>query len=543
MTGRVVRATAQGLILGLALAWGASSPVQAQTRDAAAEARIQADVAFLADDALEGRGNGQRGYDLAALYVQSRMQAIGLKPGGVDGTWRQPFAVARIGVADDGATLTLRRPGGQTLVWSNGENALLGVGRRAGHETATMQLAFVGFGAAEDYADLDVAGKAVVVLSGAPRGMAPDAAARLEADKTAVAEARGAIAVITVNTEASARRFTDALMKRMAGRTESAWVGADGLTRRANPGVAFTAFLGDAAAEALFQGADRSYAEIRRAAAAEDGRPSGFILSGEAIFDVHTRRDDLAVSNVIGRIEGTDPDLKAEHVVITAHLDHLGMTGSGEDRINNGALDNAGGVAAMLEAARALAASPPRRSVLVVALAAEEVGLIGSDYLARHPVVDDVAANVNLDMPVLTYGFSDVVAFGAEHSTMGPRVDAAARAQGVKLSPDPMPEQNVFTRSDHYSFVRAGVPSVMLATGYADGGEAAWGAFFAEKYHKHGDEIGANFDWDAAARFARINAAVIREVADADQRPLWYEGNTYGDRFAAGQPRAPAPTH
>lgn len=543
MTGRNVRATAQGLILGLALAWGASVPAQAQTRDAAAEARIQADVAFLADDALEGRGNGQRGYDLAALYVQSRMQAIGLKPGGVDGTWRQPFAVARSGVADSGATLSLRRPGGQTEVWANGENALLGFGRRAGHETATMQLAFVGFGAAEDYADLDVAGKAVVVLSGAPKGMAPDAAARLEAEKTAVAEAKGAIAVITVNTEASARRFTDALMKRMAGRTESAWVGADGLARRANPGVAFTAFLGDAAAEALFQGAERSYADIRRIAARDDGRPAGFVLSGEAIFDVNTRRDDLAVSNVIGRIEGTDPDLKSQYVVITAHLDHLGMTGSGEDRINNGALDNAGGVAAMLEAARELAVSPPRRSVLVVALAAEEVGLIGSDYLARHPVVGDVAANVNLDMPVLTYGFSDVVAFGAEHSTMGPLVDAAARAQGVKLSPDPMPEQNVFTRSDHYSFVRAGVPSVMLATGYADGGEAAWGAFFAEKYHKHGDEIGANFDWDAAARFARINAAVIREVADADQRPLWYEGNTYGDRFAAGQPRAPAPTN
>ena len=543
MIGRNVRATAQGLILGLALAWGASVPAQAQTRDAAAEARIQADVAFLADDALEGRGNGQRGYDLAALYVQSRMQAIGLKPGGVDGTWRQPFAVARSGVADSGATLSLRRPGGQTEVWANGENALLGFGRRAGHETATMQLAFVGFGAAEDYADLDVAGKAVVVLSGAPKGMAPDAAARLEAEKTAVAEAKGAIAVITVNTEASARRFTDALMKRMAGRTESAWVGADGLTRRANPQIAFTAFLNDAAAEVLFRGQSRSYVDVRADTARDGGRPLGFALSGEATFDVHTRRDDLQVSNVIGLISGTDPVLKDQYVVMTAHLDHIGMTTSGDDRINNGALDNAGGVATMLEAARRLAADPPRRSVLVVALAAEEVGLIGSDYLARHPVVGDVAANVNLDMPVLTYGFSDVVAFGAEHSTMGPLVDAAARAQGVKLSPDPMPEQNVFTRSDHYSFVRAGVPSVMLATGYADGGEAAWGAFFANGYHKPSDEIGDNFDWDAAARFARINAAIVREVADADQRPLWYEGNTYGDRFAPGKPRAPAPVN
>ena len=542
MAGRMMRTA----VLALALGCGLAGPVLAQTssaRDVAAEARIQGDVAFLADDALEGRGNGQRGYDLAALYVQTRMQAMGLAPGGVDGSWRQAFKVGRVGVATEGATLTWTRTGAQPVVWTHGQDVLMGFGRAAGHAVSTTGLVFVGFGGAEDYAGLDVAGKTVVVLSGSPKGLAPEAAARLEADKTATAESKGAVGVVSVNTEDSAQRFTDALLKRSAGRTESTWVGPDDLTRRANPGVAFTAFLNDAAAEALFQGASRSYAEIRTEAARDGGRPAGFSLSGDAKFDVHTRREDLPVSNVIGLIPGTDPVLKDQYVVMTAHLDHIGMTTSGEDRINNGALDNAGGVATMLEAARRLAADPPRRSVLVVALAAEEMGLIGSDYMARHPVVGDVAANVNLDMPVLTYGFTDVVAFGAEHSSMGPLVDAAARSEGVKLSPDPMPEQNVFTRSDHYSFVRAGIPAVMLATGYADGGEAAWGEFFANGYHKPSDEIGDNFDWDAAARFARINAAIVRQVADADQRPLWYEGNTYGDRFAAGKPRAPAPAN
>ncbi|MDP2764981.1 MAG: M20/M25/M40 family metallo-hydrolase, partial [Brevundimonas sp.] len=253
------------------------------------------------------------------------------------------------------------------------------------------------------------------------------------------------------------------------------------------------------------------------------------------------RRQDLPTANVIGLIEGSDPVLKAEYVVMTAHLDHLGIGGSGPDRINNGALDNAGGVAAMLEAARMLAQDPPRRSVLVVALSAEEMGLLGSDYLARFPVTDGVVANVNLDMPILTYDFTDVVAFGAEHSSMGPLVAAAAETEDVSLSPDPMPEQNVFTRSDHYSFVQAGIPSVMLATGYANGGEAAWGRFFADGYHKPNDDLSTPFNWSAAARFARVNAAIARAIADAERAPLWYEGNPYGDRFAPDAARAPAP--
>jgi len=356
-----------------------------------------------------------------------------------------------------------------------------------------------------------------------------------------MAAAHGAIGTVTVNTTASASRYTDALLRRFAGRTESLWVGPDGTPRRQAPGIRATAFLGDAAAETLFAGAPRAYADIRAEAAVAGGRPAGFALAGEAVFDVHTRRQDLPTANVIGMIEGSDPVLKAEYVIMTAHLDHLGISGSGADRINNGALDNAGGVAAMLEAARMLAQDPPRRSVLVVALSAEEMGLLGSDYLARFPVTDGVVANVNLDMPILTYDFTDVVAFGAEHSTMGPLVAAAAETESVSLSPDPMPEQNVFTRSDHYSFVQAGIPSVMLATGYANGGEAAWGRFFADGYHKPNDDLSTPFNWSAAARFARVNAAIARAIADSERAPLWYEGNPYGDRFAPDAARAPAP--
>ncbi len=527
------------LVSALALSFAlVAGPVQAQSaRDPAAEARIHADVAFLADDALEGRGTGHRGYDLAAQYVQTRMQGMGLQPG-ANGSWRQPVTIARMGIAAEGATLTWTPAGGAPVVWTSGVDALFGMGREAGHAVTPAELVFVGFGADEDYAGLDVTGKVVVFLQGAPAGFNEDQVRVLEASKARIAESHGAVGTITVNTAASAQRYTDALLRRFANRTETVWVGPDG-PKRSAPGIRATAFLNDAAAAALFAGAPKSYADIRAEAAS--GRPSGFALAGNASFDVHTRREDLHSSNVIGLIEGTDPALKDEYVVLTAHLDHLGMSETGEDRISNGALDNAGGVASMLEAARSLAADPPRRSVLVVALTAEEFGLVGSDYLARYPVVSNVVADVNLDMPILTYDFTDVVAFGAEHSTLGPLVAAAARTEGVSLSPDPMPEQNVFTRSDHYSFVQAGVPSVMLATGYANGGEAAWGAFFANGYHKPNDDLSMPLNWTAAARFARVNAAIARSIADADQRPLWYAGNPYGDRYAPEAEKAPAP--
>lgn len=538
------------VVSAIALAIAISTPAAAQTQDAAAEARIRADVTFLADDAIEGRQTGERGYDLAALYVQTRMQAMGMTPG-VNGGWMQPVSFARTGIAEEGAKITWTPAGGAPVVWSNGQDALINAGDTAGHETVTGGLVFVGYGidspanGIDDYEGLDVTGKIVVVLSGAPSGLDSETAAHLGSGKGAVAARHGAAGVITINTEASAQRYTLPMLRRFASRTETAWVGADGKPNRAAPGARAGGFISDEAAAVLFAGAPKSYADIRAEAATAGGKPRGFALNGEATFDVHTRRSDIHSANVIGLIPGTDPAVKDEVVVLTAHLDHLGVLPEGPaDRINNGALDNAGGVSIMLEAARGLIANPPRRSVMVVALTAEEMGLLGSDYLARNPVVaaDKVVANVNLDMPILTYRFTDVVAFGAEHSTLGRIVDAAAQAEGLVQSPDPMPEQGVFTRSDHYSFVKAGVPSVMLATGYSNGGEQEWGRFFANGYHKPSDDMSMPFHWEAAVRFARINANIARGIADAAERPMWYRGNSFGDQFAPNAPKAEKPS-
>ena len=546
----VVSSLALALSLSLGAADLAAAQAPAAAADPAAEARIRADVAFLADDAVEGRETGQRGYELASLYVRTRMEAMGMVPGGPDGSWLQPVTVTATRIAEQGATLTFTPPRGQPVVWTHGRDLAVTPGRDAGHVARSAQLVFVGYGldapelGMDDYRGLDVRGKIVVVLSGTPTGMTGENAAFLGDSKRRMAAARGAVGFITIaKSDAGMTAFTNGVAgaSRQASRS---WAAPGAAPYDESEGLVVGGYLTGPAADALFAGARRSYAQLRAEAAAPNARPRGFRLNGTAAFDVHTVREDIQSANVVGLIPGSDPSVSDEVVMLTAHLDHLGLEEQGEDRVNNGALDNAGGVSIMLEAARSLMADRPRRSVLVVALTAEEMGLLGSEYLAENPVVgaDKVVANVNLDMPILTYAFTDLVAFGSDHSTLGPLVDAAARADGLTLSPDPMPTQGVFTRSDHYSFVKAGVPSVMLATGYANGGEAAWGQFFQNGYHRPADDLSMPFMWESAVRFARVNAAIARAIADAPERPRWYAGDVFGVQFAPDAPKAPRPS-
>ncbi|HKY82679.1 MAG TPA: M28 family peptidase, partial [Sphingobium sp.] len=172
---------------------------------------------------------------------------------------------------------------------------------------------------------------------------------------------------------------------------------------------------------------------------------------------------------------------------------------------------------------------------------AEEDGLLGSQYLAKNPVLPAggrLVGVVNLDMPVLTYDFQDIVAFGADHSTLGPIVAGAAKQVGVRLSPDPLPEEGLFTRSDHYRFVEEGVPSVFLVTGLAGRGKEAFGRFLKTDYHQPSDEISQPFNWSAAAKFARVNYAVARAIADATEAPHWYAGDFFGEAFGPQSARA-----
>ena len=233
-----------------------------------------------------------------------------------------------------------------------------------------------------------------------------------------------------------------------------------------------------------------------------------------------TSHKRVSSPNVVGVLKGSDPSLAATSVVLTAHLDHTGVRPSGDgDRINNGAYDNATGSAILLEVARALAGQPvrPKRSVVVVLVTAEEKGLLGSDYFAHYPVkaAGRMVANVNLDMPVFMAASSDIVAFGSENSTLDAVVRKAVAEFGYTLSPDPMPEENIFVRSDRYSLVKQGVPAVYLMPGFtakdpAVNGQQVFGGFLASHYHKPSDDLSLPMDLPAVERFTRANLAVAQ---------------------------------
>ena len=270
------------------------------------------------------------------------------------------------------------------------------------------------------------------------------------------------------------------------------------------------------------------------------GAVKGFDLGAVASVTLKSEIEKRQSSNVVGMIEGADPKLKAQTIILSAHLDHIGINENakpGEDRINNGALDNASGIATLLEVARGFqnAKVRPKRSIILLAVTAEEKGLIGSEYFANNPTVAkaDIAADVNLDMPVLLYDFQDVIAFGAERSTIGDAVGRAAGRVGISLSADPMPEEGLFTRSDHYRFVEQGIPSVFLMTGFKNGGEKGFKDFLATNYHHPGDDLNQPINYTAAARFALVNYEIARELANAPTRPTWKSGDFFGDLFGA----------
>lgn len=266
-----------------------------------------------------------------------------------------------------------------------------------------------------------------------------------------------------------------------------------------------------------------------------------FPLPGQVKMSQVSRHETISSPNVAALLPGRDPLLNAEVIVYTAHLDHIGeLHGDGHaDAINNGALDNASGIAVMLETARLFTeGEAPRRSVLFLAVTAEEKGLVGSQYFARHPTVggDSLAGVINLDMPLLLYDFGDVIAFGAQHSTLGAAVQQAADEAGVALTPDPFPEQNIFVRSDHYRFVQQGVPAIFLVTGMQsrDGSvdtRPIFEGFLQDHYHKPSDEASLPIDYGAAARFTRINTRIGLIIANQLERPRWHEGDFFGETF------------
>lgn len=507
---------------------------------------MRAHIEFLADDALEGRETGTRGHEIAANYVASRFLALGLSPANKDGWFQKvPFAGGLLDEAKSSFTIA-----GQSF--TNRKEVLFGPARKDGTDSQQAQVVFVGYGIDDlkagqnDYAGLNVKGKVVAVLTGFPKGMRSDVGAHYGRSKAKMAQARGAIGVITIRT--LERERTRPWTREIEGPIHPTlnWAQADGSGFTETPAIQFGVTLHDKAAAALFAGAPKKLEAVLAEADKVGGRPKGFALKPAITLNRTTTMSRITSPNVIGMLPGSDPKLAGEYVLLMGHLDHTGVDPAKEgDKIFNGAMDNASGIAAMLEAARALASAPtrPRRSILFAAVTAEERGLLGSDYLSRHSVVPGgkVVSVVNLDMPILLYDFQDVIAFGAEHSTMGPAVAHAAQKMGLSLSPDPLPSEGLFTRSDHYSFVKQGVPSIFLITGFKNGGDKIFADFLKTHYHKVSDQPSLPFNWDAAAKFARINTLIAAEIANADDAPKWYQSSFFGSVFAGEVAKATDP--
>jgi Zn-dependent M28 family amino/carboxypeptidase len=416
-------------------------------------------------------------------------------------------------------------------------------------DTIAAPLVFAGFGLTapemrhDDYAGLDARGKIVVIFAGTPEGWPGDVAAHLNGEKMRMAEAAGAVGVITLRRPTEERVRAWGRARATAGRPRVTWVGADGRPHIDSPAIRAAVTATDPVGRAVFAGARQSYETLL--AQAEAGRPRrGFPLATTATIRRQSEFRRFDSPNVVALLPGSDPALRSEVVVLMAHLDHLGLRPDGQgDRIYNGAMDNASGIAILLEAARSLAQGErPRRSVLILATTAEEKGLLGAEYFANHPVVprERIVAAVNMDMPILTYDLRRAVGFGAEHSTLGTVAEAAMRAEDVALMPDPAPEQRSFTRSDHYPLVKAGIPSIYVDTaGYDEASRAAIDAFDVH-YHEVSDDLSQPIHWQSAARLARINTAIARAIANGAERPRWRRRSFFADTFARGQPRAPA---
>lgn len=525
---------------------GTNAAVAAAAARPDAAQRIRTDVAWLADDAREGREAGTKGHDDAARYVAGRFAALGLKPAGENGGWFQQVTLRRSARNLDLSRLTLARDGAAPVELVSLEDYLISTSAVSLAEV-TAPVVFAGYGVSDpesgydDYAGLDVKGKIVAVFSGAPAGLDSEKRAHFSGGaKSTIAEQRGAVAIISLPTVASEQRTPWSAVQRFAQNLSMTWLHPDGTPNEAAPSMKVSAVLSAEGARKLFDGAGISFDALREREAAGE-KLAGFDLPVTVSMQGGADYEDVKSPNVAGMIEGADPALKREVVVLTAHLDGVGLEPpradrpEGADIIRNGALDNAMGVATMIEAARAFLRSgePPARTIVFLAVTAEEKGLLGAGYYARHPTVpkDAIVANVNLDMPLVLFDFVDVIAFGAERSTLGDLVGAAAASMGVALSPDPVPEQNLFTRSDHYRFVEQGVPAVFLVVGFGGGGDKVFADFLATHYHKVSDDISLPINYAAAARFAELNYRIARAVAAAPERPRWKEGDFFGELF------------
>ncbi|MGA2133334.1 MAG: M28 family metallopeptidase [Bryobacteraceae bacterium] len=495
-------------------------------------------VQYLADDKLEGRGTGTAGYRKAAAYVSGEFERAGLKPAGTDG-YIQPVRFHTRRLKEDESSLELERNGeSEELVL--GEDAIIGT-RIDPAPVVDAPVVFAGYALTvpelqyDDLAGLDLRGKIVLYIAGGPSSVPGPQRSHYQsaAERGRFLERAGVIGAISIPDP----HHMDLPWQRIAlGNRQPSMSLADPALDDQH-GLKFTATVNPAQAEKWFAGSGHTFDDLLKLVDAGKPLPR-FPLHASIHATISVERGEAESQNVAGVLPGTDPVLKDQYVLLTAHLDHLGI---GEpingDRIYNGAMDNASGVATLLDIAESLNESKPklRRSLLFVAVTGEEKGLLGSKYFAAHPTVKpgSIVADLNVDMFLPLFPLHSVTVYGMNESDLGEDVRAVARARGVRIQDDLEPERNIFIRSDQYSFIRSGIPSLAMKVGYEKGSpeEKIAKTWLKERYHAPADDLRQPVDLECAGRFDDLLRALAEAVADRPERPHWYPASFFR-RFA-----------
>ena len=510
----------------LALALSVASPALAQTAPSQAEraTRWQQQVAILASDAMEGRAAGTPGHMRAVEHIVAELQRLGLEPAGTEG-FLQPirFVEQRFDPAASTATLVA---GGNRQALALPAVATVQAGRPI-PERVDAPLVFAGFGlhipdaGHDDLAGLDLNGKIVVYASGRPQGLPANAVSSALATRLRTYAERGAVGAISLGGPSA---------------TPDAWARATATSRPAiYPADQSSPFLdmtwNPAENERLFAGSGASFAGILAAARAGQPLPR-LTIDARLTGTFAATRSTILTPNVVARLPGSDPALRDEYIVMTAHTDGYGIGAPVDgDAIYNGALDNAAGTAALIDIAEQLKVQRPRRSILFTFVTAEEKGLLGSRYFVRNPTVprEAIVANLNYDMALPLYPLTSVTVLGAEESSIGADAQAVGAGMNLPLAPDPFPERNSFIRSDQFAFIEAGIPAVAFKFGFAAGTPEAETerAFRADRYHQPNDDMTTRIFPQDEIRLHDFIAALALRIANADGRPQWNEGSRF----------------
>jgi hypothetical protein len=500
-------------------------------------------VKVLADDKMEGRETGSPGMKRAADYVVSQLKQSGVQPAGADGYY-QPVKLVKKTLDESKSSLTLVRDGKENPV-KLGDEAIFST-RVDLAPSVDAPLVFVGYGLTvpeknyNDFADVDVKGKVVVYMSGAPAEIPSDLASHYQSagERWKALKAAGAIGTIGIpNPAAMDIPWSRIMVSRLQPSMKLADRSFD-----ETQGWQLSATWNPAVADKLLEDSGHSAADLFALLKEKKPLPH-FPLNASVRAKTKLDYSNVESFNLVGKLPGSDPKLKNENVVLSAHLDHVGIgqpvASNPNDRLYNGAIDNASGSSILLEVARRIKEQKigHKRTLLFVFVTAEEKGLLGSRYFSRKPTVskDSIVADVNTDMFLPINPPKSIIVRGMAESDLGDWAKAAVEKAGVQPQLDPEPQRNSFIRSDQYSFIREGIPAVVMSIGYEKGTpeEENVHKWLKERYHAPSDDLDQPVNLEAAGKYEEVLTNLLISAANADHRPEWKESSFF-KRFAAG---------